>query len=153
MAGALIVGDIATHGKGTVQAVIDLGDQLHNARPGKLGALRLTMQQFYRVNGDSTQNRGVLSDIVLPSVSEYLSTPEKEMEYALPFDRVRPADHQGPGMVPSEVKTTLKDRSAVRVQASKDFRQTDTRYRAAKSRLKRKSMPLERAGAQGAIKA
>ncbi len=85
----VIVGDSATHGKGTVQAVIDLGDQLPNAKPGKLGALRLTMQQFYRVNGDSTQNRGVLSDIVLPSVSEYLSTPEKEMEYALAFDTVR----------------------------------------------------------------
>src|SRR5207253_8228020 len=70
---ALVVGDSATHGKGTVQAVIDLSEQVPRPMGAKLGALRLTLQQFYRVNGDSTQNRGVASDIVLPSVSEYLS--------------------------------------------------------------------------------
>ena len=70
---ALIVGDYATHGKGTVQRIIELG----GATRSKMGALKLTIQQFYRVNGDSTQSMGVLSDIVIPSLSEY-SAPKRE---------------------------------------------------------------------------
>jgi carboxyl-terminal processing protease len=139
---ALIVGDSATHGKGTVQAVIDLGDQLPNARPGKLGALRLTIQQFYRVNGDSTQNRGVLSDVVLPSLSEYLSTPEKDMEHALAFDRVKAVNHQAVGMVPAELTAVLKARSAQRVQASKDFAKLAKDIERVKGVRERKQVPL-----------
>ena len=139
---AIIVGDSATHGKGTVQAVVDLGSQLRNARPGKLGALRLTMQQFYRVNGDSTQNRGVLSDVVLPSLSEYLSTPEKDMPHALAFDRVKAVDHQAVGMVPAELKATLKARSAERVQASKDFTKLAKDIDRLKTMRDRKQIPL-----------
>ena len=62
----LIVGDSSTHGKGTVQTMMDLGPQLfrvHN--PPDLGSLKLTVQQFYRPNGDSTQQRGVLADIAV----------------------------------------------------------------------------------------
>ncbi len=139
---ALIVGDSATHGKGTVQAVIDLGDQLRIPRPGKLGALRLTMQQFYRVNGDGTQNRGVLSDIVLPSLSEYLSTPEKDMEHALPFDRVKAVDHEAVGMVNPEMIAKLKARSAERVKASKDFAKLAKDIERVKGLRERKQVPL-----------
>lgn len=142
---ALIVGDSATHGKGTVQAVIDLGEQLRKARPGKLGALRLTMQQFYRVNGDSTQNRGVLSDIVLPSLSEYLSTPEKDMEHALAFDRVKAVDHQTFNMVPAELKAVWKARSAQRVQASKEFAKLAKDIERVKGLRDRKQIPLSEA--------
>lgn len=139
---ALIVGDSSTHGKGTVQAVIDLGDQLPNARPGKLGALRLTMQQFYRVNGDSTQNRGVLSDIILPSLSEYLSTPEKDMEHALAFDRVRATAYQHVDQVTPALKAVLKERSAQRVQASKDFAKLAKDVDRLKAARERKKVPL-----------
>ncbi len=142
---ALIVGDSATHGKGTVQAVVDLGSQLRNSRPGKLGALRLTMQQFYRVNGDSTQNRGVLSDIVLPSLSEYLSTPEKDMEHALAFDRVEAVDHESVGMVPAELKAVWKARSAQRVGASKDFAKLAKDIERVKGLRDRKQVPLSEA--------
>jgi carboxyl-terminal processing protease len=139
---ALIVGDSATHGKGTVQAVVDLGSQLRVARPGKLGALRLTMQQFYRVNGDSTQNRGVVSDIVLPSLSEYLSTPEKDMEHALAFDRVKAVDHEAVGMVPAELKAIWKARSSQRVEASKDFAKLAKDIERVKGLRDRKQIPL-----------
>jgi carboxyl-terminal processing protease len=142
---ALIVGDSATHGKGTVQAVVDLGSQIDNPRPGKLGALRLTMQQFYRVNGDSTQNRGVLSDIVLPSLSEYLATPEKDMEYALAFDRVKAVPHESMGMVPAELTATLKARSAERVKASKDFAKLAKDIERVKTLRDRKRVPLNEA--------
>jgi carboxyl-terminal processing protease len=138
---ALIVGDTATHGKGTVQAVIDLSKQVPQAR-AKLGALRLTFQQFYRVNGDSTQNRGVVSDIVLPSLMEYLATPEKDLDYALAFDRVRPVEHQNLNMVPTALKAALKARSAERVKASKDFAKLAKEIERIKVLRDRKKVPL-----------
>jgi carboxyl-terminal processing protease len=138
---ALIVGDSATHGKGTVQAVIDLSEQVPQAR-AKLGALRLTFQQFYRVNGDSTQNRGVLSDVVLPSITEYLATPEKDLDYALPFDRVKAAEHEDAGMVPASLKAALKARSAERVKASKDFAKLAKDIERVKKLRDRKKVPL-----------
>ena len=142
---ALIVGDTATHGKGTVQAVVDLGNQLANAKPGKLGALRLTMQQFYRVNGESTQNRGVLSDIVLPSLSEVLATPEKDMEHALPFDKVKPVDHKDVGMVTPELIAILKARSAERVKTGKDFAKQAKDIERLKNLRQRKQVSLNEA--------
>jgi carboxyl-terminal processing protease len=140
---ALIVGDTATHGKGTVQSVVDLGD--YDKRPGKLGALRLTIQQFYRVNGDSTQNRGVLSDIVLPSLSEYLSTPEKDMEHALAFDRVKAVDHKSVGMVTEEMKATLKARSEQRMKIDKEFIKLVKDIEKFKNQLDSKQVPLNEA--------
>src|SRR5262249_41652412 len=109
---ALIVGDVATHGKGTVQAVIDLGGQLQADPPPKLAAPKLTIQQSYRVTGDSTQSRGVLSDIVLPSLTELIATPEKEMDYALPFDHVKPTEHDDLHLVPANLIAVLKGKSA-----------------------------------------
>jgi carboxyl-terminal processing protease len=102
----------------------------------------LTMQMFYRVNGDSTQNRGVNSDVVLPSLSEYLATPEKELDYALPFDHVNATDHDNVGMVSPELKAMLKARSAERVRASKDFAKLAKDVERLKGVLKRKRVPL-----------
>jgi carboxyl-terminal processing protease len=144
---ALIVGDSATHGKGTVQALLDLGNQIAGSRGGtagrpKLGALKLTVQQFYRVNGDSTQNRGVLSDIVLPSLTEYLATTEKELDNALPFDHVTPAEHSDLHMVPMSVKSALRARSAERVKNSTDFTKLAKEVDLVKARKESKKMPL-----------
>jgi carboxyl-terminal processing protease len=139
---ALIVGDSATHGKGTVQLVIDLGEQLRPARPGKLGALRLTLQMFYRVNGESTQNRGVESDVVVPSLTEYLTTPEKDLDYALAFDKVKAADHEDVGLITPELKAALKERSAKRVQESKDFAKLAKDIDQIKIARQRKQIPL-----------
>ncbi len=75
----LIVGDKTTHGKGTVQSLLDLGQSfLFRGTPNapQLGALKITMQQFYRPSGDSTQKRGVLSDIELPSLTTHLDVGE-----------------------------------------------------------------------------
>ena len=135
---ALIVGDQATHGKGTVQRVIDLGGPSRS----KLGALKLTIQQFYRVNGESTQSMGVLSDIVIPSLSEYAAPKEKDSEYALEFDKIKSADHANLNLVPAELKTTLKDSSAKRINESKDFAKLANDIELLKSRKDRKSMPL-----------
>ena len=139
---ALIVGDTATHGKGTVQMVIDLGSRLREESPPNLGDLKLTIQKFYRVNGDSTQSRGVASDVVLPSLTEELATPEKELDHALAFDRVNPVDHQELGLVPAELKAVLKDRSARRVKESNDFVKLMKDIEILHTRKNRKTIPL-----------
>jgi carboxyl-terminal processing protease len=139
---ALIVGDSTTHGKGTVQVVIDIGNQLQVDPAPKLGALKLTIQQFYRVNGDSTQDRGVASDIVLPSLVEELATGEKELDHHLAFDRVKPAPHDYLNMVPSDLKESLKARSAERVKKSEDFAKLFKQIELAKTRKANKQIPL-----------
>jgi carboxyl-terminal processing protease len=141
---ALIVGDSATHGKGTVQVVIDLGNQVQSETPVNLGALKLTIQQFYRVDGDSTQARGVASDIVLPSLTEELAakSSEKDLEYALPFDRIAPAEHEEMGLVPAELKAELKARSTERVKKSADFIKVRQEIEQLKARNAMKTVPL-----------
>jgi carboxyl-terminal processing protease len=136
---ALIVGDTATHGKGTVQTVIDLD---RGNTPPKLGALKLTIQQFYRVNGDSTQIRGVVSDVVIPSLSEHLATDEKELDFALAFDHVDSARHPDLAMVPADVVKTLKERSEQRIKASADFAKLAKEIEQLKTRKANKSLPL-----------
>ena len=90
---ALIVGDTATHGKGTVQAVFELDrSQVFNpfAKQSKLGATKITVQKFYLPNGDSTQNEGVKSDIVIPSINDYLPIGESDLPNALVWDSIDP---------------------------------------------------------------
>ena len=84
----VIVGDVKTHGKGTVQTVLPLD---RYASRGDVGALKLTIQQFYRPGGLSTQLRGVIPDVILPSVTSELETGEEELAQALPFGRVGPS--------------------------------------------------------------
>jgi carboxyl-terminal processing protease len=139
---ALIVGDSATLGKGTVQTVIDLGSQVQAEPPPKLGALKLTIQQFYRVNGDSTQVRGVASDVVLPSLTEYIASTEKDQDHALAFDQVKPADHEELGLFPPALKAILRERSAKRVQQSKDFSKLAKDVERLRVQKARKSLPL-----------
>jgi carboxyl-terminal processing protease len=85
----IVVGDTSTHGKGTVQTVIDLAETTR--RRGVAGALKLTVQQFFRPGGDSTQLRGVRSDVVLPSLTEAIAEGEGALPNALPFAHIAPA--------------------------------------------------------------
>ncbi|RMG02758.1 MAG: tail-specific protease [Planctomycetota bacterium] len=119
----LIVGDETTHGKGTVQSLMDLGQELFRIpNAPKMGALKVTIQQFYRPDGDSTQNRGVLADIQLPSLSSHLENiSEADLDYALSFDRVDPAPYRPLNDVDQGMIEYLRKRSAERVQESSDF--------------------------------
>ena len=135
---ALIVGDVSTHGKGTVQRMIDLGGTSQQ----KLGALKLTVQQFYRPNGDSTQAIGVKSDVVVPSLSEFAATNEKDIDHALAFDKVKPVEHANFNLVPAELKGTLKELSEKRIKDSKDFAKLAKEIDLFKEQKARKSMPL-----------
>lgn len=81
---AIIVGDKQTHGKGTVQTLISL--------PGKRrGSLKLTTAGFYRINGGSTQLKGVTPDIIIPSYLDVMGLGEDSLDHALPWDIIRPA--------------------------------------------------------------
>ncbi|MEM7452831.1 MAG: carboxy terminal-processing peptidase [Planctomycetota bacterium] len=119
----LVVGDTTTHGKGTVQNLIDLNQLMFKVRrpPNYFGALKITMQQFYRPNGDSTQKRGVLSDIILPSIYDHMDVSESDLDYPVEFDRIPEASHEEYSLVPSDVLSSVRQRSQSRVNESDDF--------------------------------
>jgi carboxyl-terminal processing protease len=119
----LIVGDPSTHGKGTVQSLLDLGQRLFGRLPNTpaLGALKITEQQFYRPDGDSTQNRGVLSDVTLPSISAQLDVGESSLDYAMKFDHVDPVAYQQYDLVDPQIIQQLRAMSAERCKQSADF--------------------------------
>jgi len=119
----LVIGDRATHGKGTVQSLLDLGRQLFQRLPNapSLGAIKITMQQFYRPGGLSTQLEGVKSDIELPSITTHLPVGEGDLDHAIAFDKVPAATFQQSGRVSDDMLKTLRDRSAARVQADTEF--------------------------------
>ena len=83
---AVVVGDVTTHGKGTVQTVMGMG-------PEKYGSCKITTARFYRINGASTQVKGVPADIHLPSLLDSLDIGEDKLPNALPFSRILPADY------------------------------------------------------------
>jgi carboxyl-terminal processing protease len=119
----LVVGDTSTHGKGTVQTLLDLGQRLFRGinKAPELGALKITMQQFYRPDGDSTQNRGVLSDIELPSLRNQGEEGEAKLPYAMKFDHVDPVPYRKVNFVDNRIIDQLKNLSADRRKDSKDF--------------------------------
>ncbi|MDW5287920.1 carboxy terminal-processing peptidase [Formosa sp. PL04] len=90
---AIIIGSKQTYGKGTVQNVLDLNRMVRNNSNGDLGALKLTTQKFYRINGGSTQLEGVKSDVVVPDRYSFIDIGEKDQENPLPWDKIAPADY------------------------------------------------------------
>jgi carboxyl-terminal processing protease len=118
---ALLVGDKSTFGKGTVQSVLELNQYLPPAyRSYKPGALKITVQKFYRVSGGSTQNRGVIPDVHLPSAGDISEVTESAQKDALPYDEIEPAAYDRAGSVDGKVAPLAKA-SAERVAASKEF--------------------------------
>src|SRR6202012_5172677 len=87
---AVIVGDQSTHGKGTVQTLIPLDQQAPIGFVGDPGKLKLTVQKFYRVAGGSTPQKGVVPDIILPSLLDGFELGETTLPYYLQFDTVLP---------------------------------------------------------------
>lgn len=89
----VIIGSKQTYGKGTVQTVIDLNQFVRNSEFGDFGALKATAQKFYRINGGSTQLEGVKSDIVMPDRYAYLKMGERDIDNAMPWDKIDPAEY------------------------------------------------------------
>jgi carboxyl-terminal processing protease len=120
---AVIIGGEHTHGKGTVQSLVDLNGDIPFANMGKyrtLGALKVTIQKFYRVSGESTQYRGVQPDIILPDTLDGIKSGEKYLDFALPWDTVEAVPYKKLPLLSREIRE-LKNRSSRRVKSSKDF--------------------------------
>lgn len=120
---AVVVGDSSTHGKGTVQTLIELGP-IFQDQGRKLshdpGALKLTIQKFYRASGSSTQLRGVVPDIVLPSVSNVVALGEKGLDNALAWDTIKSSTYTPLNWVQPYLPE-LRKRSDARVATDPDF--------------------------------
>src|SRR5207237_6592527 len=82
------------------------------------------------------------SDVVVPAITEVLATAEKELDYALPFDKVKPVEHDDLKLVPADLKATLQERSTQRVKESADFAKVNKEIEKFKARKARKSIPL-----------
>ena len=142
----LIVGDHSTHGKGTVQSLLDLGQQLFRIpNAPQMGALKITMQQFYRPDGDSTQKRGVLADIELPSLTTHLDVGEADLDYPVTFDQVEPLNFKRFGYVNPAICDQLRQLSEQRVQVRRSSRRSCTTSPATRSRRTKKYVTLNEA--------
>ena len=91
---AIVIGSKQTFGKGTVQNVIPLDNIVRSNEHGQLGAIKLTTQKFYRINGGSTQLEGVKSDVVVPDKYSYIDLGERDQSNPLKWDKISPADYK-----------------------------------------------------------
>jgi carboxyl-terminal processing protease len=138
---AVIIGSTETYGKGTVQRMVDLSDLLPQSQKkvfGPLGALKLTIQKFYRISGGSTQLKGVSSDIVLPD--PYYDIAERTDKDALPWDQIKKADY-AEWTDPANVDY-LRKRSEVRLENDQAFKMIDANIAVLKRINDEKKMPL-----------
>lgn len=117
----VVIGDSRTHGKGSVQTIYPVSKFIRSFQEDPLGSLKVTMAQFYRVNGESTQRKGVESDIIIPSVLEYMEVGEDKQPFALPFDVIDPAPHDDSQAVFPELIKVLNERSTKRRAADERF--------------------------------
>lgn len=118
---ALIVGSNSTFGKGTVQRFFNLDKAISGARDMKpLGELKLTMQKFYRINGGSTQLKGVVPDIILPDRFSYVDVGEKDYDFAMPWTEIAPVTYNQNVYQLKDVDK-LASNSQSRIDASEQF--------------------------------
>ena len=119
---AVIVGDTTTFGKGTVQTMLEIGKfiPILGSDPTDAGALKLTIQKFYRIAGGSTQLRGVISDVKIPSLFDHPDLGESALKDPMPYDEVEPAQYDK-WEHPLYIKE-LRARSEARVANDREFR-------------------------------
>ena len=112
---AVLIGDSSTHGKGSVQTVLELRrvERQLAASDVKSGATKLTVQKFYLPNGASTQLKGVVPDIILPSIDDYLPIGESDLPHALAWDHI-PSSHFDGAPLTASVLTPLLSASVKR---------------------------------------
>ena len=139
----IILGDSKTHGKGTVQTLMELDRYTAFwGRKTPSGTLKLTNAKFYRINGASTQLMGIAPDIAFPSFTDVMEIGEDKLEHALKWDTIQPADYQIydprlPALIP-----ILRERANVRVANSREFKMLRRDIDVYRRIRERKSVPL-----------
>jgi carboxyl-terminal processing protease len=141
---AVIVGDSSTFGKGTVQTLLELGRfiPLLGGSGNDAGALKLTVQKFYRVAGGSTQLHGVSSDVILPSLSDNSEIGESALEHPLAYDEVEPAAIDVANNHKQLYIDDLKKRSGNRIAQDQSFQDIVADVKELKDRLKSNRLSL-----------
>ncbi len=130
---AVIVGSKGTYGKGTVQRFLDLDRTISGHNDVKpLGEVKLTIQNFYRINGGSTQLRGVTPDIILPDSYNYLKVGEVENEHPLQWTEIAPATYEKTGSIKDLGK--LRTASEARVHKNATFAKIEENAKRLKKR-------------------
>ena len=132
---AVVLGDVRTHGKGTVQSVMGMG-------PERYGSMKITTARFYRIDGRSTQVEGVEADIHLPSLIDALDIGEDKLTYALPFSRILPCDYQ-PSWNLGAYVPTLRELSLARTDADERFRKHAENVKGMRAISDREDVSLE----------
>jgi carboxyl-terminal processing protease len=139
---ALIVGTGPTHGKGTVQTVADL-DRVSGGRY-ELGSLKLTIQQFFRVSGSSTQREGVTPDVLLPDPYAYVESGERTLDHAIAWSQISPAPYaKWAGAAKWDI-AALGKKSAARVAKQPVLARLATTTHVLKTRRDETRVPLAR---------
>lgn len=114
----IIVGE-RTYGKGTVQNVVDLNEFIQY-QGKKMGQVKLTIAKFYRVNGGSTQHKGVTPDILMPGLFDDRKFGEDASPYALPWDQVKPATIENTNKI-TDLRSTLISKHDERMKKSSEY--------------------------------
>jgi carboxyl-terminal processing protease len=139
---ALIVGTGPTHGKGTVQAMVDL-DRLSRGDSEPLGVVKLTVQQFFLVDGESTQWRGVEPDVVLPDPAAHVESGERYLDNAIPWSKIEPLPAK-PWPHHDWTVSALVEKSRARQAAQPIFAKVTARSEYVLARRKDTIVPLKR---------
>ena len=146
---AVVVGTGATHGKGTVQAVIDL-DRQSKSKGDPLGLYKVTVQEYFRVSGGSTQLKGVVPDIFLPDPTSFVESGERRLPNAIPWSTI--------GAVPfvkvqhAWKATDLASASATRTSSNADLATVSRLAKLMEARKDKTLKPLERTAWQAEYK-
>ncbi len=140
---AVIIGDSTTHGKGTVQAVLEMKNFLPRLSQNitNTGAAKLTYQKFYLPNGSSTQKKGVTPDITLPSIDDFLPIGEADLPHALMWDEIKSTPFDGHALAKAFVQPLL-EASHERQQSLEEFAYWKKNIDWSKERLEQKNISL-----------
>ncbi|MCA9013669.1 MAG: carboxy terminal-processing peptidase, partial [Planctomycetaceae bacterium] len=148
----IVIGDARTHGKGTVQHVVDVKESTPLISP-TYGAVKGTMAALFRVTGNSIQYAGVTSDIVLPSLSEVLNPGEESLENAMKFEPIPPAKYTpATTYVSDSIIAETSERSRARVLNSPDFKNLAVQIQRHVTRVNEKSVSLNQTDAEARMK-
>ena len=137
---AIVIGDHRSHGKGTVQTVMELGGNAETPN----GSVKVTTARFYRINGSSTQEKGVESDICLPSsLDERTDIGENNLPNALPWTMIEPLQYEKIWNMPDYV-SQLKALSEARLKDSPEYARRMEVVKLCRESSERKTVSLER---------
>ena len=138
----IVVGDMSTHGKGTVQTVLKL-NRIKMLQDKKSGAMKYTMAKFYRVTGASTQKKGVSPSIIFPSFLDHMEIGESHLKHVMPWDEIDPLAVKKEINISSVIDSIRKD-SMTRLKDNKTFQELASDIKKYGIRKQEKSISLNK---------